>query len=539
MDGTSQKKWFVYLSDHHEGPFALSEIESLMRQGTVTQRSYVWCQGMTDWKVMSDVDAFQSLNRATEPAPVVAAPITETVSATVEVAAVSVEIAPVVMEAPAPEPEPAPKPAPKKKEISPRDERPVEKKLAEKKKTAPQEKPPAKKGWIAAAAVILLLGAGTSAYFYFYPSAAQVLSQQLSSLPLPSAEGVKLHAQEWVEPKLITLAEKYPALTKWISPIPRLMDVMPQDYEELRNAAAEPLQNGPRIAAALSYESPGTPTFYVASNLPDGAQIELFVEGVSDTLLNQLGFSAQSKSVIQKRIGKSNPLQFSDGRQIPKGDYVAYVYESTQQPAEIAAAISAIPVTQRPNVPASLATKKLLIKKSVFLGGAKDSTYEARLKEFHEKIKQKAQTELGELKQFQSTLSMVFKETVTQFDAARKPKLAKLRAKTWSGYQSKWAPMEQQIQQSFAQWTPQVLETQFYYSKSYSMLLETARSILKLHELQSRYFTVGPKEEAAFFMQLSSETAQVQSNLTQLVARIDQIEKTPLSPRGLPKREGL
>src|SRR4051812_6215463 len=69
MDGFNEKKWFVYLGDHHEGPLSLSEIQSKMAQGQVTASNYVWAEGMPDWKIMTDVSAFESL-RQPPPAPV-------------------------------------------------------------------------------------------------------------------------------------------------------------------------------------------------------------------------------------------------------------------------------------------------------------------------------------------------------------------------------------------------------------------------------------------------------------------------------------
>jgi hypothetical protein len=73
MDGFDEKKWFLYLSDHHEGPFSLAEIQEKMSGGQVSTANYVWCEGMPDWKPMTEVPAFVSLvnpGQASAPAPV-------------------------------------------------------------------------------------------------------------------------------------------------------------------------------------------------------------------------------------------------------------------------------------------------------------------------------------------------------------------------------------------------------------------------------------------------------------------------------------
>jgi len=56
MNSELQKKWFVYLSDHHEGPFNAVELSQKQKSGTVTAQSYVWAEGMTDWKPLMEVN---------------------------------------------------------------------------------------------------------------------------------------------------------------------------------------------------------------------------------------------------------------------------------------------------------------------------------------------------------------------------------------------------------------------------------------------------------------------------------------------------
>jgi len=55
MNSELQKKWFVYLSDHHEGPFSATELSQKQKTGTVNSQSYVWSEGMVDWKPLTEV----------------------------------------------------------------------------------------------------------------------------------------------------------------------------------------------------------------------------------------------------------------------------------------------------------------------------------------------------------------------------------------------------------------------------------------------------------------------------------------------------
>ncbi len=55
MNSELEKKWFVYLSDHHEGPFSAAELSQKQKIGQITLQSYVWKEGMPDWLPIPEV----------------------------------------------------------------------------------------------------------------------------------------------------------------------------------------------------------------------------------------------------------------------------------------------------------------------------------------------------------------------------------------------------------------------------------------------------------------------------------------------------
>ena len=67
MDGFTEKKWFVYVGDHHEGPFSLEDIQGKIGAGVVSTTSFVWAEGMADWKGMTEVPDFESVLSASKP----------------------------------------------------------------------------------------------------------------------------------------------------------------------------------------------------------------------------------------------------------------------------------------------------------------------------------------------------------------------------------------------------------------------------------------------------------------------------------------
>src|SRR5688500_11761725 len=44
-----EKIWFVYQTDHHEGPFSVEEVAGKAKQGLVTSQTLAWRDGMAEW----------------------------------------------------------------------------------------------------------------------------------------------------------------------------------------------------------------------------------------------------------------------------------------------------------------------------------------------------------------------------------------------------------------------------------------------------------------------------------------------------------
>ena len=55
----SEKKWFIYVVDHHEGPFTVDEIWSGIDSGKYPQSGFVWADGMKDWVGLSTLPEFE------------------------------------------------------------------------------------------------------------------------------------------------------------------------------------------------------------------------------------------------------------------------------------------------------------------------------------------------------------------------------------------------------------------------------------------------------------------------------------------------
>ncbi len=57
---TETKIWFVYLSDHHEGPFTPEEVAEKVKQGVVNAQSLGWKDGMAEWVPLESIPELKS-----------------------------------------------------------------------------------------------------------------------------------------------------------------------------------------------------------------------------------------------------------------------------------------------------------------------------------------------------------------------------------------------------------------------------------------------------------------------------------------------
>jgi len=519
MDAFNEKKWFVYIGDKHEGPFSLKEIEGKMSQGSVTNASYVWAEGMSDWKVMTDVPEFSSIASgsasASEPseAPMISPAAEREVTGSMDPKAAkkaAKEALKAEKEAKKAEKEAAKKAAKEAKLNAKR----LRKQQAELSRPVKEDGPGVSSRLIRLLIVLLIPAGLVGAYMMGYLN------------PLLENPAVKMavnSASDAIRPHLITLVEKVPALAPYISPIPRLEDVSAEDYEELKAAAMAPAEGGQKVALALSNGDLLMPVFYVSGNVPDGKQFKVWVSGLGDTLLNHTAFENSVSVTIDKRLGKTQPVRFPDGKPLPRGDYFVIVSENlTAAQAQ------------------AQAKPKPLARKQYFLGGPKDATYAARLKEFHDRLKAKAAAELSELKQFAATLEMQFNSTTAGFNKfkGRAGKVSKAQLKGWNDLHTKWGTLDGQLAQTFLKWTPETVSKDYFYAVLYLMTQQASQAVTALHQVQHSYFGGGVNPQQ-FEAALSQAQASAAAALSNLKAKIDQAEKMPPTPKGLPRREGL
>ncbi len=505
MNSENEKLWFVYVGDHHEGPLSIEEVFVKKQQGHLTPESYVWREGMADWLMLHQVPDLESaLNEllsapAEEPAPVAEQNPAEEkapVDATGEPA-----LDPAKTSAATPAPSLASIPA-----SAAKDRRPMAK--------------------------ILVRGLFLSVFIGAIVSAGALIAISRTSNP-------SLH--ERARPILETAVTRAPFLRNTVKLVPRIADISASDLAELDSARTAPIDSGASIGLAVSTTDPNRPFFYVASNLPNRTKLVLLIIGEPETLLNRLQFSTRADITLSHGFAKTETILMEGGQPIPKGEYMVYSFEADTQEDELKASLEAIPASRAQirlptDVPASA---KFVSAKKLFLGGQRDEVYLTRLKAFHDSIRQKAERELSELKQYAETLILQHNALTggfQKFYRAKKPQAA-LRSK-WKQESEAWLQISGQLEQTIQTWTPDTLQNEFFYGKAYELIKNAYESMRSLFLLEMEFFEKGGDRDAFDIRhgKLLSETRQA---LDLMRTRTEVLFKAPKTAGGLPSREGL
>jgi hypothetical protein len=544
VDSFNEKKWFVYMGDHHEGPFSLSEVQVKVAQGVVHSQQYVWCDGMSDWLPMTQVTDFQSLVNGKTDHPSVSQPTQTILSPQHE--AFKIEPQPDFTESPQPSETLSPEPA---LELSAADFEPV---LVEEKSLsaipiADVKQEPSPQAPLDVAPVAELVAE--------QPSHSQAQSENAAQPKAPSSrrsalvlfligfviagsgyfanqfgllEGVKPH----VRPFLRMLGDRVPALGRWISPLPEIPELKPDQITPLELAARAPLRNqGLRVEALLQGG-----IIFVGTNLPEGTNLELVAVGKPETLLNRFKSQFSAQATVARSLGRFLGFKGDDGGPVPIGSYWVYIYESDTQSEPVRSVLVGLaPAAQALPDPVPMG-RKVAYQAEFFFGGAEnDPQYRERLSKYHELLREESKTQLEELTQFSSTLSSLFNSAVDKYTAlSREPKRTALR-KDWDKFYEKFVKMNTQLQETFSKWQPDEKERKFH-GRLYLQTKEASLQLVEMLNFMNGYI-LQPQSSAEDFQQKLVElNTRASKSLTELAQKILNTGQLPLTPNGMPQR---
>jgi len=289
----------------------------------------------------------------------------------------------------------------------------------------------------------------------------------------------------------ITIAALAIASTFWLRPtLPVLADVSAEDTRALRDAAAADLRReGPVAALAKSSHETVAPSFYITSNLKDGAKLDVRVQGVSDTLVNRFEIVAQTSTELSEHIAHTRNFLRADGHPFNRGEYIVSVMHEG----------------------------KLLAQRTYFVGGNKDQKYQDALRKYHEHLAKQARSELVELKQISKTLN----RQVNALSATVQNTC--LTRKQWEHFDRQWLPQQEPVANA---WTKDTDE--HFYFEIYEQLKAQLDQTNTIHKT----FAANMMADSQLIATLSDTQASVQTAIKKIVTA----EKLPLTANGMPPR---
>jgi hypothetical protein len=542
----SEKKWFIYVQDHHEGPFTVEEIWKVIDGGRASKTGYVWADGMKDWVALATLPEF---NRT--PAP--AAPVAPVAPVAEPVAPVETAPAPVATEEPSNwqvEPQTATTEVKVESEgeeiqaaaIAPIAEEPTLTRTGSTITSTPVVEEATKTSVIEIASLedqsepnilrpaVLGVGAATRPSTQGPGEKNPIITSKMK--PFIYAVLVLFVLIGLQRAGFLKGVED--RIASALSTLPELSDVNADDYEELKKTAKASISEGPQVALALSKSDPLSPIFYVSTNLPDGARFEIYVEGVPHRLLNTLSYSGKLDVTTSKRLAKSAPLRYPDGKPISRGEYMIYVMEAPVGQPDLVykELLSLAPIAR--NLPNQLPQDRRLVYTKKIFFGTKDATYEQRLKEFHDGLVNRAKAEAIDLAQVALTLESQALVSTSTYDRLKRQPIGPRQKQVWNEMNRTWRPIEAQIIQKYSGMAPEQIKENFFHSNLVSEFLAVEKVLAELHSAQEKLFTTSASA-ASLNSEISSLRSYFEKRRAAWKAAIDRAVATPSNPEtGLP-----
>lgn len=511
MNTEIEKKWFIYVDDHHEGPFSLEEVYLKHKGGLVKSDSYFWKEGMADWQMLSQIEELQlGLKKKKDADDLLAgnleaSPKTSTKTMISDIDRAEPELAPVSSGA---------------TNINSTIQSSAQSSAA----------PSQKKSGALATAKWVAVFAITFFTLTFLSFAGIALVSQYGSESLHSS----------LRPTFTRITNKLPFLGRFIKLVPNMPDLTPEGRTELEMAMSGKPEDSPGLAFVLSQQDANRPFFYIASNLPAGTKLDVLLIGNGETLLNRLQFFTQTSVVLSQGFTKTEVILGDGGQPLPKGEYNVYVVEAYEQEAGLKEILAQLPPMKLPaQVPGLSQGAKYAVTKTLFLGGERDQAYLTRLKAFHDKVKETATKELTELKQYSDMLSLQFNSITGDFKKLfSAKKIAPAQKLAWNKKIEQWKGMQAQMNSAVQTWSEESLKNDFFYGKLYELVKGTFESLKVIIEIENGYIAK-PGNKASFEIQHSKAFSETRDAVDLLNIKLQAAIQAPKTPAGLPTREGI
>lgn len=248
-----------------------------------------------------------------------------------------------------------------------------------------------------------------------------------------------------------------PFLKGLFSPLPDLPDVSEADYERLKQAAIASAEEGTKIELALSRENIFEPTYYIASNLPEGTSVKFKITAIPGKIVGRIQYQLELASVVtESKLAKIGPIT-EDNKPIPFGHY-NLVLTADGTDAEI--------------------------KQEIFIG-PDGAPFERRMERFKERLQKDYDDDLVETRQTMETVVSLYKQVQARFAAITRPKAYNIDQQNalWKGFVAANLPIVEELTKKVqAHYTETDAEKKYkffpYQYQQMSVFLDTVKKVL-------------------------------------------------------------
>lgn len=493
----NEKKWFVYLSDHHEGPFSLDELKEKVEINAISASSYVWKEGMADWLVAADLPELNVI---------FGAPPLDAMSASHEPTLVGS----------------------KQESDMTYGERPGFENLEV--NSVPQEDAHSKdfaeikqkNTLLRFVLPLLVVGiSGVTAFLFVTGKGAEFFRTAQGGVSALS--GIR----DYIQPYAHRLGDRIPQVFQWFPPLKEgSHELSDADRDELNALFQQTIDSSaPKLIDVKFTKTNQGFRVWATSWLPDGAALDLRLEGLADTLLNTLSSNKTLQMSVQGKVAQSPEI-----RGLPQGEYWLTVKESNQQSEAVKSFLANFPpvVTDE-----GQRNERVYFRKKVFLLTEEESSYRAKLQAYHEKLINSSNADLQELQQFRAVLSSSLEETEKQYHRLRQVKNRKLSKRQMDDFVFKRIRgVRDELSRALVVAPEGAQLVQRIYPKGFLLAADAMSQIFASVDLMVNFFN-SRSDVRSYDIRVGESVAKAGATLVALQKFISDVQAAPKLPSGV------
>jgi hypothetical protein len=225
-------------------------------------------------------------------------------------------------------------------------------------------------------------------------------------------------------------------INRWLTRLPEIPD-LPADQKNLLQAAASSGSSDPtsapvEIVMIPSTSAAQTPAFYLAANLPDGAELTIDLKPDPAAITGNISGTLRTSAVIQHRLARTETVHTGDGSVLPRGVYQVTVTDPDHR---------------------TRTSRQLFIGSatsgSAGVGAERDAKFNQELAQYQRSVLTQAQAEVSDLKNIALKLAAIETGEDTVSKSVKKSRTAAARAKAKADWEKQRLTLVDEIQKLF------------------------------------------------------------------------------------------